>query len=470
MTPPNASRAAAYHFIGVGGIGMSGIAQVCAARGMRVSGSDRSYDRGQREALFGTLAQQRVELFPQDGSAMEHPLDAAVVSTAIEDTNSDIAAAKSKAVPIVHRSEVLAQLLNGTRSIAVTGTSGKTTTTAMLGWMLEVAGFEPTVINGGVMNNFAALHPPGNAVARPGEWVCAEADESDGSVVRFRPEVGVVTTVARDHKEIDELLALFEQFASQTRGAVVLNADYPELAGLRRCAGRAVSYGSRAGADVRVTRVEPSGFGSTFDALGRRFRILMPGRHNVSNAAAALAAGQEIGLPADSMEEALATFVGVHRRLELVARAGGVQVVDDYAHNPEKIAAAIATLQPQSKKLVAVFQPHGFGPAKFMRDELAATLAKQLRPSDVVYMLDIYYAGGTADQSISSADLVDDLARVGVRAQHAPDRAAVVREIAQLAEPGTTVLVMGARDDTLTDFCHTLAETVSTRETHVGHG
>ncbi len=446
-----------YHFIGVGGVGMSGLAQVCAARGLRVSGSDRSYDRGERKAFFRALAERGVRLYPQDGSGLAARPDAAAASTAIEDDNPDIAAARAAGTPIVHRSEVLAELLNSGPSAAVTGTSGKTTTTAMLAWMMETAGWAPTVVNGGVMNNFAADHPPGNAVARAEGWVCAEADESDGSAARFAAQVGVVTTLSRDHKEIPELLAVFEQFVRQTRGAAVLNADYPALAALRSAARRAVTFGFARDADVRVERARPRDFGAEFEALGRRFRLRVPGLHNVSNAAAALAAGRAAGLPLDAMEEALAGFAGVRRRLEIVARPRGVAVVDDYAHNPEKIAAALAAVRPLARRLIAVFQPHGFGPTKFMREDLAAVFAERLRNDDALILLDIYYAGGTADKSISSADVARDVVERGGNARVISDRDSAAAAIAELARPGDAVLVMGARDDTLTDFCRRIA-------------
>ena len=457
------AKAHAYHFIGVGGIGMSGLAQICAARGHRVTGSDRSSDGAERVEFFRSLAAKGVQISAQDGSALVSAPDVVVVSTAIEDDNADLVAARRRGIPTVHRSEVLAHLLHTGRGIAVTGTSGKTTVTAMVGWMLEQAGLRPTIVNGGIMNNFAPDHVPGNTVVGGGELVCAEADESDGSVVRFEPEVGVVTSISKDHKEVHEILGLFERFVGQIGTAAIVNSDYAELRPLRDVAREFVTYGFCEDADIRVTAWAPSPMGGGFEAMGQPFELGVPGRHNVSNAAAAIAVGTTLGIPTDQMAAALSSFKGVRRRLEIAARVGGLVVIDDYAHNPEKIAAAISAVRPHCDRLVAVFQPHGFGPTKFMREELVGVFASHVRSGDVLFLLDIYYAGGTADQSISSADLVRDVCGHGVDARHMSDRGACVDEIASLAEGRTAVLVMGARDDTLTSFCEEIGRAAAER-------
>jgi len=453
----------ALHFIGVGGIGMSGIAQVCAARGVRVTGSDRSHDRAQREAFFQSLQAHRVALMPQDGSGPALKPDAVVASTAIEDSNPDLRAAQQAGVPVVHRSEVLAHFVRSSRSVAVTGTSGKTTVTAMVGWMLHCAGLQPSIVNGGIMNNFAAEHPPGNTVVGPGEFLCAEADESDGSVVRFFPEIGVVTTISKDHHEVPELVELFKRFVSQVRSTVVVNADYPALAALASQAPRAVTYGRRRDAHVRLTAVRASAGGVQFRAGGRAFDLRVPGEHNAANAAAAIAVGMSLGLDMDTVADALATFTGVHRRLEVVARVGEVWVVDDYAHNPEKIAASLRAMRGRGERTIAIFQPHGFGPTRFMRDELVDAFAAELRPGDALFLPDVYDAGGTADRSISSADLVRELTDRGIDARHAADREQLVHDVVDAAGDRAVVLTMGARDDTLTGLCEAIARAVRER-------
>ena len=445
------AKARSYHFIGVGGIGMSGLAQICAARGCRVTGSDRSSDGGERAEFFKSLAARGVQVSAQDGSALTLGPDVVVRSTAIEDDNADLVAARQRGIPTVHRSEVLAHLLHTGRGIAVTGTSGKTTVTAMIGWMLERAGLRPTNVNGGIMNNFAPDHEPGNMVIGDGELVCAEADESDGSVVRFRPEVGVVSSISKDHQEVHEVLELFERFVGQITGTAVVNADYAELRPLRDVAREHVTYGFSEDADIRVANWTPSPRGAEFEATGHTFELGVPGRHNVSNAAAAIAVGTTLGLSTDEIAAALSSFTGVRRRLEVEAQEGDLTVIDDYAHNPEKIAAAISAVRPHCDRLVAVFQPHGFGPTKFMRDELVDVFASQMGAGDVLFLLDIYYAGGTADQSISSADLVRDLYGRGIDARHLPGRS--TDGIVAPVVGRTAVLVMGARDDTLTGFC-----------------
>lgn len=440
---------------------MSGLAQVCAARGCRVTGSDRSNDAGQRSEFFEALTGRGLSLFPQDGSALDVPPGLVVISTSIEDDNPDLRVARELDVPVVHRSEVLAHLLHMGRGIAVTGTSGKTTATAMIGWMLEQAGKFPTILNGGIMNNFAALHPPGNAVAGRRDLVCAEADESDGTVERFAPDVGVVTNVSKDHKEVDELLEIFRRFVSQVKQVAVVNADSPKLRGLCSACDTVVTYGCSEDADVRAAAIRPTRMGAAFEVRGHAFQIHMPGIHNVSNAAAAIAVGLALGISLEQIDEALWSFTGVRRRLEVVAQLGEVYIIDDYAHNPQKIAASISALRPYCDRLVAVFQPHGFGPTKFMRDELIDVFASHIQPGDVLFLLDVYYAGGTADACISSGELVEDLLQRGIDARHVRDREQAIHDIVALASGRTTIPVMGARDDTLTDFCQDIAKAVA---------
>lgn len=455
--PASLDNARSYHFVGIGGVGMSAVAQVCAARGCRVTGSDRSHDAGQRARFFEALNGQGLSIFPQDGSGLDAAPDLVVVSTAIEHDNPDLSVARDRHVPVVHRAEVLAHLVHRGQGIAVTGTSGKTTVTAMVGWMLEQAGRFPTIVNGGPMKNFAALHPPGNAVAGRRALVCAEADESDGTLERFAPHVGVVTNVSRDHKEVEELLATFRSFVSRVKHVAVLNADSPECLRLAAECDRAVTYGSSENADVRVTAVRPVAMGAAFDVRGHPFEIHMPGDHNVSNAAAAIAVGLALGLSLEQIDEALWSFTGVSRRLEVVAQVGDVCIIDDYAHNPQKIAASLSALRPYCDKLVAVFQPHGFGPTQFMRDELIDVFASHIGPRDVLFIPDIYYAGGTANACISSVDIVDALVHLGIDARYVRDREQAVHDIVAQACGRTMIPVMGARDDTLTDFCEDLA-------------
>jgi len=442
-----------YHFIGVGGSGMSGIAQVLRAQGHRVTGSDRNLDSNRGMGLYDKLRAQGIELFAQDGSGVSAETDHVVASTAIEDDNADIVAAKEHDVPVMKRADLLAELVNGKRSAAIGGSSGKTTSTALSAWVLEKGGLDPTVMNGGIIKNYLSDTLIGNAKGGASDVVCVEADESDGTIVNYEPEVGVVTNVSKDHKEIDELVELFRIFAGHTKGTLVLNADCPILAEASLEHAHVVTFGVKNDADLRAANIAGDGLSSIFTVNGISYRLPLPGAHNVENALVAMAVGREMGVSPEAIGEALESFRGVGRRMDLIGEARGVKVIDDFAHNPAKIDAALATVQPLAKRVLAVYQPHGFGPTKFLRAEFVDSFAGDLRPNDILYMPKIYYAGGTADMSISSADIVGDIVARGRRAVSIPERPDVVEAVAKEATDGDIVLVMGARDDTLTEFC-----------------
>jgi len=442
-----------YHFIGIGGSGMSGIAQVIRSQGHEVTGSDRNLDHDRGATLYDKLRAQGIELFAQDGSGVDGGTDHVVASTAIEDTNPDIAAAKKHNVPMMKRADLLAELVNGRRSIAIGGSSGKTTSTAMTAWVLEKGGLDPTVMNGGIIKNYVSDTLIGNAKGGASDIVCVEADESDGTIVNYEPEVGVVTNVSKDHKEIDELVDLFRIFAGHTQGTLVLNADCSILRDAKIEHKNIVTFGVQCDADFRASEITCDGFSTSFQVDRQGYRLHTPGAHNVENALVAIAAGAQMGVAPEVMAEALEEFQGVGRRMDLIGEVRGVKVIDDFAHNPAKICAALSTVKPFAGRILAIYQPHGFGPTKFLRAELVEAFAEQLQPDDILYMPKIYYAGGTADMSISSDDIVGDVAARGRNAVSIPERPDLIQALAKEAKEGDVVIVMGARDDTLTDFC-----------------
>ena len=446
-------------FCGIGGSGMSAIAQVLKHHGYGVRGSDRSRDRGQNRELYERLAAQGIDLAPQDGSGVDREVDELVVSTAVEETIPDVRAALQLGIPIRKRAEVLARLFNRGEGVAVGGTSGKTTVTGMIGHILRASGRHPTVINGGIMLN--ATDPPhlGNAICGDPDLPVIEADESDGTIALYNPAVSVLTTVSLDHKPMDELRALFEDFCVRARRASVVNLDCEASAALAGVNRNGVTFGVQNGrADLCAEAVEPMPDGVRFRAGGEAFRLRVPGRHNVSNALAATAACRVLGVSAAEAAGALSGFLGIQRRLQTVGRAGGISVIDDFAHNPEKIAASLATLKAHPGRLLVMFQPHGFGPTRFLKSGLISAFAGGLDNGDLLAMPDIYYAGGTAQKDISSRDLVEAIAAQGRRAEYFPDREAVARRFAAEAQPGDRVVVMGARDDTLSGFARGLLD------------
>ncbi len=434
------------HFAGVAGSGMSALAQFVAFKGGRVSGSDRSFDRNERPDARAWLETLGVRIVPQDGSGLAGDCAALVVSTAVEDTVPDVAEARRRGVPILHRSELLAHFVAAHRTIAVTGTSGKSTTTAMIFELLEGAGRRPSVLTGGELRRLQARGFWGNAWADPeGDVLVIEADESDGSLVRYHPAVGVILNLQRDHQEPAIVLETFRTFRSQCREAIVLGED-PALEALRP------------GLTLRAEVVELGPRGARFVVEGQAFQLPVPGAHNVANALAALGACRVLGLPWSELVGSLAAFQGVARRFQEVGCRGGVRVVDDFAHNPAKIQAALRTAQGQADRVFAVFQPHGFGPLKFMREALVEVLVDTLRPQDRFGLLPVFYAGGTAQRDIASEDVVMDVRARGVGADVFSDRTAYVRYLEREVRPGDLVLILGARDPSLAAFARQVFE------------
>ncbi len=455
-----------YFFCGIGGSGMLPLAMIVAARGAAVSGSDRSRDQGRTPEKFAWLERQGIAFFPQDGSGPQAG-QILVASAAIEDSVPDIAAAKALGLARMTRADLNAALFNAAGSaIGVGGTSGKSTVTGMIGWILESVGRQPTVMNGAVMRNFSGEDMPfASALVGGAETYVSEVDESDGSIALYEPDVAVVTNISLDHKSLAELHQLFGDFTAKARVAVV-NADDPESAPLFNAANN-LRFGFSEGAAMRGSDFEalPDGcrFAVSFAADRHDVRLRMPGRHNAANALAAIAAARAINIPVAQSVAALANFAGLARRYEVLGQAGGVTVIDDFAHNPDKVAATLAAVAELSGRALLFFQPHGYGPLRQMGKELAASFAAGMRADDRLFVSDPVYFGGTADRSVGSEALVADILAGGADAAHLTTRAACGAAMLDEARPGDRILILGARDDTLTEFGRELLEKLAAR-------
>ena len=456
-----------YFFCGIGGSGMLPLAMIVSARGAHVEGSDRALDQGRTAAKFEYLRSLGIALHAQDGSGVNRPSQILVASAAVEDTVPDVIAAKRAGASRLSRAELLAQLFNESkRPIGFAGTSGKSTTTAMIGWILHHAGKSPTVMNGAVMKNFVSPDALfASALVGEGEAFVSEVDESDGSIAMFAPKVAVLNNISLDHKSMDELRALFGGFVERAEVAV-LNLDNDEtarLAGSRKNGKVTYSLHDKS-ADLFAENIKPQPFGVSFDVVARDGRagvsLKMPGRHNVSNALAAIAAARACGVSLNDAAQALAEFEGVKRRLEYVGEAKGVTVIDDFGHNPDKITASLKTLHEFPGRLLIMFQPHGFGPLRLMKNEFIATFAEQLAPEDVLLMPEPVYFGGTTDRSVSSKDIVNGVVAAGRKAQALATRDDCGARLVELARPGDRIAVMGARDDTLSAFAMDLLKRI----------
>jgi UDP-N-acetylmuramate--alanine ligase len=461
------SKANSYFFSGVGGSGMLPLALILRARGFEVAGSDRSLDQGRLAAKFEFLRAQGIALYPQDGSGLTSAEQILVRSAAVEDTVADVVAARRVGARDMKRPELLAELFNAAPvRIGIAGTSGKSTVTAMLAWILHRAGRDPTVMNGAVMKNFVTAEALfASALVGQGDAFVAEVDESDGSIARYQPSIAVVNNIALDHKSMEELRALFTGFVTKADIAV-LNLDNEETANLILMAKvRVRTFSLRSSlADLHAAKIKPAPDGIAFvalerdDRVGAEVRLAVPGEHNVANALAALSAARAYGLTLAEAAAALEGFSGTKRRLEVAGAAGGVTVIDDFAHNPDKINATLKTLHAFPGRLLIMFQPHGFGPLQLMKNEFIACFAENMREDDVLIMPDPVYFGGTVVRSVKSENIVAGVRARGLQAMAFAERGACGDKLIELAEPGDRILIMGARDDTLSAFAADLVE------------
>jgi UDP-N-acetylmuramate--alanine ligase len=456
------NRDSSYFFCGIGGSGMLPLACIVRARGAEVAGSDRSLDQGRTAEKFDFLRARGIALFPQDGSGVISPNQLLVTSAAVEETVPDVQAARRVGAERITRPQLLARLFNAAPvSIGVGGTSGKSTVTGMIGWILHRAGRDPTVMNGAVMKNFVTPDTPfASALVGGGEIFVSEVDESDGSIALYRPTIALLNNITLDHKSLDELRALFRDFVGHARTAV-LNLDDAETA---RLAAElppekllTYSFVDREAQLFGGNIVEEPlaiGFDLTDRATGETLpvRLAVPGRHNAANALAALSAARACGVELGEAIAALAEFRGLRRRFDVVGTAGGVTVIDDFGHNPDKIAATLATLHAFPGRLLLMFQPHGYGPLSKMGAQLIESFVCNMGEADVLIMPDPAYFGGTVNREVGSEHIVAGIVARDRNALHIRDRAACADKLVALARPGDRIVVMGARDDSLSQF------------------
>jgi UDP-N-acetylmuramate--alanine ligase len=436
------------------------LALILRGAGYTVDGSDRSLDQGRLGTKFEFLKSRGIGLFAQDGSGLTAKDQILVTSAAIEDTVPDVQAAKRLDLPMLRRANLLADIFNAApQSVAIGGTSGKSTTTGMVGWILHQAGLKPTIMNGAVMKNFAGPDNPfASATVGPGDTFVSEVDESDGSIALYTPRVAVVTNISLDHKSMAELRTLFRDFIGKAK-VPVLNLDNDETKALAADAKNALTFSmSDLRADLFAGRLRPAPDGIAFEVSERDTgirldaKIQTPGTHNVANALAALAAARACGVSLPDAVAALSTFGGIKRRFEIVGTKKGITVIDDFGHNPDKIAATLKTLHAFPGRLLVMFQPHGFGPLKHMRHELIDCFAQELHQGDVLVMPDPAYYGGTTTREVTSEHIIKGVRDKGREAHHIPARTDCGEKLVALAKPGDRIVIMGARDDTLSEF------------------
>lgn len=437
------------HFIGIGGIGMSGIARYLVSQGVPVSGSD-----SKESPTVINLRKLGAEIFIGHAPENVHGASEVVTSSAIRKDNLEVAEANRLGIPVTHRSRKLAELVNSHRGITIAGTHGKTTTSSMVATMMKHAGLAPSYVIGGIINTFAD-----NASCGDTEWFVIEADESDGSLIEYQPEVAVLTNIEMDHQDYyRDTVHLHEIFAEHVQnvkpgGLVVYCSDDP---GVLRLVGHGVgsdrfflSYGLREGADIRADNIAFEGLGSSFDVLTSqgtlgRVRLQVPGSHNVQNSLAAITIGLHVGLDIEAIAAGLWEFMGVQRRFQILGRTEQCTVVDDYAHHPSEIVATLsAARQSHKDRIVTVFQPHRYSRTRSLAKDFGAAFSN----ADEVIIVDIYGAGEEPIANVSSELIVRYLQDNNhPKASYMPGLEAAEEYIAENLQPNDLVITLGAGD------------------------
>ncbi len=446
-------------FIGVAGSGMSALAQYLKGAGKEVAGSDRYFLPNVSNETKEKLEAEGIRCYLQNGEGITNETDLVVVSTAIEDTVPEVQKTKQLGIPIIKRSELLALIAQSKKTIAVGGTSGKSTTVAMLYEILEHAGLQPGIISGAGLTRLIKEGKIGNAKMGKGEWLVIEADESDGSIVQYKPEIGLLLNVDKDHKELDTLMEIFATFKANSKKFIV-NQSHPLAKQLSQNKTYDFSLDAHSGAGHVAKDFEQKGFAIHFTINGVPFQLNTVGQHNMENALAAVAVASEIGVALTTSAAALKNYQGIYRRHQVLGSKRGVWVIDDYAHNPAKCAASIRACQPVASKVIAWFQPHGYGPTNFLRHDFVQEIAGVLRPQDEIWMSEIFYAGGTAEKTISASDLINDLKALGKPAYFVANREDLLEVVRPHLTQDCVLLLMGARDPSLEVFAERVWEEV----------
>jgi UDP-N-acetylmuramate--alanine ligase len=438
-------------FIGVAGSGMSAIAQYLKGIGKDVSGSDRFFTANEYNETKEKLEAAGIKCFVQNGDGIIATTDLVVVSAAIEDTVMEVQKARQLNIPIVQRAEILALIAASKKTIAVGGTSGKSTTSAMLFDILEYAGSQPSIISGAGLVSIIKEGRIGNAKVGAGEWLVMEADESDGSIIHYHPEWGLLINVDKDHKEVDALMDVFRTFKNNSKNFVV-NGSHPLARQLSQDSRQDFSTDPHVHAGYTASDFRQNGLAIIFKINGIDFNLNLVGKHNMENALAASAVANQLGVDLKTCAEALEHYEGIYRRHQVLGNKRGIWVIDDYAHNPVKCAAAIEACQPLAPKVIAWFQPHGYGPTKFLRNDFVREIAHTLRPEDEIWMSEIFYAGGTATKDISANDLINDLKALHKPAFFVENRNDFPAAVHSHLTGNCVLLLMGARDPSLEQF------------------
>lgn len=445
-------------FSGIGGSGVSALACFMADKGHSISGSDRAFDANPQHPVRDMLQAKGIAVVSQNGDGIDKSIDLVVFSTAVEPDRPEVLKAKELGIRRVTRPDYLAEMTRAYKTIAVAGTSGKSTVSGMLAFLMRRFGLSPNFIGGGRVKQFKTASNPGNSITGDSEYLIIEACESDGTIVHYRSEHTIILNLEFDHNPVEETARMFQELIKNTSNKVFMNADDADL-GLLDHTG-AITFSADDPSDYRATDIAYGAFGSDFTVNGTRFSLPLPGRHNIYNALSCIALLGELGVPLKDVAGAIREFEGLERRFDIHLHNGKKLVIDDYAHNPHKIAALMRSVKAVKERVCYIFQPHGFGPMRMLKEGYCKTFTENLRDTDHLILLPIFYEGGTATKDISSRELADMIKANGKSVEAIESRRAVL----EIPDRWDAYVIFGARDETLAGLARDLAAEIMRRD------
>lgn len=442
-------------FSGIAGSGMSAIACFMADKGHIIVGSDRAFDMDPLHPLKKTFQSRGINIVPQDGNGIDATFDLTVFSTAVEPDKPEVIKARSLGIPVKTRPEYLAEITASFSTIAVAGTSGKSTTSGLLAFLMQKLGLKPNFIGGGRVKQFKSFSNPGNSLTGNSKYLVIEACESDGTIVNYRQQHSIILNLALDHHAVNETAKMFMTLAKNTKDKIVLNADDTNLVGIADK--NMITFSIHSPSDFRAEKISYKPFITEFSVHETRFILSLPGEYNLYNALSCIALLSETGVSLNAIAKVLHEFQGIERRFDVHLNDGERLVIDDYAHNPHKISSMMKTVRQLKENICYIFQPHGFGPTRLMKNEYIEAFIQNLRDRDHLMLLPIYYAGGTAGKDISSRDLAEEISAAGKSVEVIEHR----EDILKRSHEYKAYIIFGARDETLSDFAKELAGVLS---------
>jgi len=447
---PNSGKIKIF-FSGIAGSGMSSLALFFKAKGHEVLGSDRVFDEGKEDRLKEIFIANDIGLYPQDGSGIREDIDISVFSAAIEPDRAEPKRAESLGIKSMSRAELLRSVIEEFESIAVTGTSGKSTTSSMIAFLMDRLGLRPNFIGGGRVKQFRSEKNPGNFLAGDSRVLVAEACESDGTISTYRADYSVILNLSLDHHKIEKTYGLFKSF-SQNSKVTFINLDDKNLKGI----GGKIGFSIESDSDFRAKNIRLEPLGSEFSVQGRRFKLGLPGIYNIYNALSSISVLSFLGIRILDIADALRDFKGIERRFDIHLDDGVRLVIDDYAHNPHKIASLMESTKRLRPSICYIFQPHGFGPTRLMKDEYIRVFASSLRDEDTLFLLPILYKGGSVRKDISSTTLSEGIRAFGKNVEVVSRKDEILSRLSE----HKCYVIMGARDDTLSEFAQEIARAI----------